>query len=148
MLTSPLRLLPKRSLTLLNTKVEVCHEESSSNTYLLLFTILGALILSVGASAQNPPRTATVPPPPAIPPKSIPIGEWNVRSDTSDSDGTVHKWHGHPVEMEDSRMLFRADDIEYDEGTGDVRARGHVYFRDFDRNLQIWADHLEYNTQE
>ena len=32
--------------------------------------------------------------------------------------------------------------------TGDVHATGHVYFRDFDRNEQIWADHLEYNTQD
>jgi len=71
-----------------------------------------------------------------------------VLSDTSDSDGTVHKWHGHPVEMEDSRMLFRADDIEYDESTGDVHATGHVYFRNFDRNEQIWAGRLEYNTQD
>jgi len=67
---------------------------------------------------------------------------------TTDTDGTVHKWHGNPVEMEDSRMLFRADDIEWDESTGDVRATGHVYFRDFDRNEQIWCDHLEYNTQD
>jgi LPS-assembly protein len=106
------------------------------------------LVLSVGAAAQTPPPVATAPPPPAIPPKTIPIGEWNVLSDTSDSDGTVHKWHGHPVEMEDSRMLFRADDIEWDESTGDLHATGHVYFRNFDRNEQIWADHLEYNTQE
>jgi LPS-assembly protein len=71
-----------------------------------------------------------------------------VVSDTSDSDGTVHKWHGHPVEMEDSRMLFRADEIEWDESTGDLRATGHVYFRNFDRNEQIWAERLEYNTQD
>ncbi len=76
------------------------------------------------------------------------MGEWNVLSDTSDSNGTVHKWSGHPVEMEDSKMLFRADDIEWDESTGDVHATGHVYFRDFDRNEQIWCDHLDYNTQD
>ncbi|MGA9628408.1 MAG: LPS assembly protein LptD, partial [Bryobacteraceae bacterium] len=39
-------------------------------------------------------------------------------------------------------------DIEWDESTGDVRATGHVYFRDFDRNEQIWCDHLDYNTQD
>lgn len=76
------------------------------------------------------------------------MGEWNVLSETWDSDGTVHKWSGHPVEMEDAKMLFRADDIEWDESTGDVRATGHVYFRDFDRNEQIWCDHLDYNTQD
>ena len=76
------------------------------------------------------------------------MGEWNVTSDTFDTDGTVHKWHGHPVEMEDARMLFRAEDIEYDEETGDLHATGQVYFRNFDRNEQIWCDHLEYNTRE
>ena len=87
---------------------------------------MAALILCAGAAAQNPLPATTAPTPPAVPPKSIPIGEWNVMSDTSDSDGTVHKWHGHPVEMEDSRMLFRADDIEWDESTGEVHATGHV----------------------
>jgi LPS-assembly protein len=106
------------------------------------------LILSVGAAAQNPPPAATGAAPPALPPKSIPFGEWNVLCEICDTDGTVHKWHGHPVEMEDSRMLFRADDIEYDEGTGEVHAAGHVYFHSFDRNEQIWADHLQYNTQD
>ena len=98
---------------------------------------MAALILCAGAAAQNPPPSAATPPPPATAPKSLPVGEWNVVSLTTDTDGTVHKWHGNPVEMEDSKMLFRADDIEWDESTGDVRATGHVYFRDFDRNEQI-----------
>lgn len=45
-------------------------------------------------------------------------------------------------------MLFRADEIEYNEDTGDVRAEGHVYFRNFSKNEQIWASRLEYNTDE
>jgi LPS-assembly protein len=44
-------------------------------------------------------------------------------------------------------MLFRADELDYNEDTGDVQARGNVYFEQFERNEKIWADHLEYNTK-
>ena len=43
-------------------------------------------------------------------------------------------------------MLFQADEIDWDENTGNVKARGHVYFQNFDRNERLWCDHLEYNT--
>ena len=49
--------------------------------------------------------------------------------------------------MENVAMLFRADEIDYNEDTGDVQARGNVYFEQFERNEKIWADHLEYNTK-
>ena len=45
-------------------------------------------------------------------------------------------------------MLFRADYIEYDEDTGDIKANGSVYFKDFEKNEQIWASRLEYNTED
>ena len=45
-------------------------------------------------------------------------------------------------------MLFRGDVIEYDEDTGDINANGHVYFKDFDKNEQIWCSRLEYNTED
>ena len=45
-------------------------------------------------------------------------------------------------------MLFRADYIEYDEDTGDIKANGNVYFKHFDKNEQIWASRLEYNTED
>ncbi len=45
-------------------------------------------------------------------------------------------------------MLFRADEIDYNEQTGDVNARGNIYFRNSERNEQIWADRLEYNVKE
>ena len=45
-------------------------------------------------------------------------------------------------------MLVRADEIDADEDTGDVQARGHVYYRNFDKNEQIWAERVEYNTED
>jgi LPS-assembly protein len=110
---------------------------------------LAALVLAAAATAQTQPVPKE--PPPAVPPASLSAGEWNVRADQQESDGKVRKLrnlHGQPVELEDSTMLFRADAIDWDESTGDVKASGHVYYRNFDKNEQIWADHLEYNTED
>ena len=110
---------------------------------------MAALVLAAGATAQNQPVPKE--PPPAVPPASLSAGEWNVRADQQESDGKVRKLrnlHGQPVELEDSVMLIRADAIDWDESTGDVKASGHVYYRNFDKNEQIWADHLDYNTED
>ena len=45
-------------------------------------------------------------------------------------------------------MIFQADEIDYNEDTKMLEARGSVYFEQFERNEKIWADHLEYNTEE
>ncbi len=45
-------------------------------------------------------------------------------------------------------MLFRADEIDFDQDSGDVRASGHVFFHNFERNMKMWAGHLTYNTDE
>ena len=51
---------------------------------------------------------------------------------------------GH-VELEDNKMLIRADHMEYNEETEVLNATGNVYFHGFEKNEQIWCDHLEYN---
>src|ERR1039457_7653667 len=45
-------------------------------------------------------------------------------------------------------MLFRADEIDFDQDSGDVRASGHVFFHNFERNMKMWAGHITYNTDE
>lgn len=62
-------------------------------------------------------------------------------------DGPWRRLRG-KAELESATMLFRADEIDYNEETGEVSARGNIYFRNFERNEQIWADRLEYNVQE
>jgi LPS-assembly protein len=89
--------------------------------------------------------------PPAIPPKSLAIGDWNFRYLTQDIEGHVYKLRGSPgvpAEIENSQMLFRADEIDFNQDTGDVRASGHVFFHNFERNMKMWAGHLTYNTDE
>jgi LPS-assembly protein len=70
---------------------------------------------------------------------------------TQDIVGSVYKLRGSaraPAEIENSQMLFRAEEIDFNQETGDVRASGHVFFHNFERNMKMWADHLTYNTDE
>jgi LPS-assembly protein len=85
-------------------------------------------------------------PAPAEPPASIPLDHWDVHFETQDLTGDEYVWTGHPVEFEDSKRLFRADTVRYNRDTGVITASGHVYFRSFDTNEQLWCDHLEYDT--
>jgi LPS-assembly protein len=88
--------------------------------------------------------------PPAVPPKSLAIGEWNFRFQTQEIDTAAHlyKFRGGPAEIENSQMIFRAEEIDFNQDTGDVRASGHVFFHNFERNEKLWCDHLTYNTDE
>jgi LPS-assembly protein len=114
--------------------------------YFLRLILLGVLALGVAASAQ-PQTFQTKEPPPSEPPASIPLEHWDVNGFASqEMNNDEYVWTGHPVEFVDSRRLFRADEVHYNRGTGVITARGHVYFRSFDRNDQVWCDHLEYDT--
>jgi LPS-assembly protein len=107
---------------------------------------LCGLILAVPARAQTTPKP--VEPPPAVPAASLKRNEWNISGDIQQIEGSTRKVTGNPAEIVTSTMLFRADEIEYDQETGDVKATGHVYFKHLVKNEQIWASRLEYNTEE
>ncbi len=102
------------------------------------------LVLAATSPAQTP--TAAQIPPPAVPPASLPPHEWNIVGN-QETHGHIRIIHGHPAEIEGATELFRADEIEFNEDTGDLRAEGHVYFRSFTRNEQLWCSRLEYNTE-
>lgn len=135
-----------------------CHELSSSVTYNFILGVLAALVLTGVAIAQIPPPSVLVPPRQELSvaqpnqriyrprPNAPPPHEWNVFAQSQETVGKVWHLRGH-VEMESISILFRADEIDYNDETGDVQARGHVYFEQFERNEKIWADHLEYNTR-
>jgi LPS-assembly protein len=160
-----LRPFTERPLTFINTKLRACHEKSSSIRYIFVLTLLGTLALTAAPIQDSPgangagddadaAQTSTTSKPqtpkeapPAVPLKSLEKGEWNFVSLTTEFEGKVRKLHGNPAEMEDFQMLIRADDIEYNEETKDVHAKGHVYFHDFAQNEKIWCDELEYHTE-
>jgi LPS-assembly protein len=114
---------------------------------------LAAFVLAIGARAQTPSASAAVPAPP--PRESIPKGQSDIGALRQESAGKLHKLHSTPegggeipyqAWVENSTMLFRADEVEWDEATRDVRASGHVYFHDFAGQHELWCDRLEYNT--
>jgi LPS-assembly protein len=144
---------------LVSTLGEICHALYSSTTFNSVFRVLAALVLTqASAFGQIPPNSVLIPPPTgtlaAQPNKRIykprpnapDVGDWDVHATVQDNDGKVRHLRGH-AEMENINMLFRADEIDYNDDTGDVEARGNVYFEQFERNEKIWADHLEYNTK-
>ena len=144
---------------LVSTLGNICHVLYSSITFSSVFSVLAALVLTQApAFGQIPPNSVLVPPPTAAlaaqpnkriykpRPNAPEVGDWDVHATVQDNDGKVRHLRGH-AEMENINMLFRADEIDYNDETGDVAARGNVYFEQFERNEKIWADHLEYNTK-
>ena len=101
--------------------------------------MLALLVLAVSGAAQEPP--------PAFPPRSLPADEWNIRAPEQEVIGNIRRIKGDPAEIETSTMLLRANEIEFDEKTGDVKATGNVYFKHFEKNEQLWASRAEYNTE-
>ena len=115
------------------------------------------LILAVFATLQvntlyaQAITTATQEAPPAVPRQSLSVGEWNLTFQTQTMDNDIMRLTGSPglpAEIEDGHLLFRAEHIEYDRNSGVVHASGNVFYHNFDRNLRIWCDHLEYDTEE
>ena len=80
-------------------------------------------------------------------PNAPPPGEWNFTADHQEVDGPWRRLRG-KVTIEGAEMLFRADEVDYNEETGAAEARGNVFFQHFTRKEQVWADRLEYNIEE
>lgn len=137
---------PDSFFTLVNIKAPLCHEKSSSKGYLFFLRLLGGLVLlAAGPILAQTPAAPRRPEPP--PPDSIPKNEWRFEAEEQETNGNVHKLR-RGAWVENNRMLFRADEMEWDQETGDVRASGSVYFHDFARKEELWCDRLEYNTDE
>ena len=148
MLTSGLDLRAERSLSLSYHKTPVLSQKSSSSTCAFFLTALVVLIL---CSRPRPSRSAdgtgpTLPAP--FPPKTLPEHEWLVEAPVQEHEGRILHLRGHPAELEDYSMLLRADQIDFNGETHDVVARGNVYYHNFDKNEELWCDHMEYNTEK
>ncbi|MBZ5585694.1 MAG: LPS assembly protein LptD [Acidobacteriia bacterium] len=114
---------------------------------------MATLILATGPLALGQTPAKVEPPPPA----SIPKGKWDIGALRQEKAGPVQKLHSTPegggeipfqAWIENSRMVFRADEVVYNQDTGDIEASGHVYFHDFVEKQEMWCDRLEYNTDE
>jgi LPS-assembly protein len=79
-------------------------------------------------------------------PEPPPPGFWNLDAIHQEAEGKLYKLRGR-ARAQNGRLLFQADEIDWDEEKHELLARGNVYFHDFERNERLWCDHLEYNTQ-
>src|SRR5690242_4047944 len=142
------RLVARRNTPLIvhSTTNQRCHEISSRFTCINLLIVLLLLILAAAAPAQVKPPAGQEGAAPAVPPKTLTLGEYNIRAYQQETEGSVRKLRGLPglpVEIESSAMLLRANEIDYDEETGEAHARGNVYFHQFEKNEQLWADRAD-----
>ena len=67
-----------------------------------------------------------------------------IESVTQEADGPIRHLRG-MVRVETTDMLLRADEVDYNADTGDIQARGHVYFENFQRGEKINCDRADYN---
>ena len=134
----------RKSNFLVTTAVPVCHENSSSKTCIITLTVLSGLLLAIPASAQLPasrPDQRVLQPRPGAPPR----GSYDIDAVTQEKEGGIRHLRG-KAKIEGASMLVQADQIDYDEDTGDLHASGNVYFHNFEQNEQLWADKVDYNT--
>ena len=103
------------------------------------------------ASTSQPGGQSGAALPPPFPPKTLPQHEWLVHAAVQEHEGNILHLRGspaEPAELEDYSMLLRADEIDFDGETHDVQARGHVYYHNFEKNEELWCDHMDYNTEK
>jgi len=81
------------------------------------------------------------------PPHNVPENELYVEGVKQMREGSWYRLRGKSY-VETSKFLLKADDIDYNEDTGDVDARGNVYLQHFEGAEELWADRALYNLND
>lgn len=120
-----------------------------------------ALILSPPALAQAP--FVPPPPPPVSQPDTVPNaanpnqrlktqrpnapaqGDVFVNAVTEETDGSLRHLRGH-VRLEMTDKKLEADEVDYDEETGEANFRGNVRYENFLDGTKLECDHGNYNV--
>ncbi len=93
-----------------------------------------------GPTASQPDFSVKIPRPDAPP-----LGEWIIHADHQQTEGRQYRLRGR-ASIEGAELLLAADEIDYDEDTGDAEARGNVIFHQYVRDEEVHADRAVYNT--
>lgn len=99
-----------------------------------------------------PPPAQTAPPNAANPnlrlrtvrPTAPPVGFVAVEALTQEADGPLRHLRGN-VRLETQEMLLTADEVDYNQETGDAEARGHVKFEHFTNGDKLQCERAKYN---
>ena len=94
------------------------------------------------ASGQSPPDTSPAPSQARFP---APRAAVEIRAHSQFQDGALRRAVG-DVELRYKSVVLTADELEYDEASGDVEARGSVHYRTLDGEQDLQASTLSYNT--
>jgi LPS-assembly protein len=78
-------------------------------------------------------------------PNAPPKGGYDISADTQESNNGVYHLRGNVV-VELHNATFKADEADFDENTGDFKANGHIYYRNYDQDEILYCDSAEYNT--
>ena len=65
---------------------------------------------------------------------------------TKETVGPVHHLRG-SASLQTTELQLWADELDYNEETGDAQARGNVHFKHFQQGEELWADQVDYNLQ-
>ncbi|MGD1096098.1 MAG: LPS assembly protein LptD [Bryobacteraceae bacterium] len=99
-----------------------------------------------------PPQTTQVSPNPnqkiRVPRPDAPAKEdVYVESVSQEVEGSIRHMRG-AVRIETTDMQLKADEVDYDEDTGEAQARGHVHFEHFVRGEVVDCDKADYNLDD
>jgi hypothetical protein len=97
--------------------------------------------------------TPTPTPPPRLrtykvqPPVSLGEREVLIQGVKQMKEGPWYRLRG-GSQVQTNSFLLKADDIDYNEDTGEVDARGSVYLQHFENGEELWADKAHYNLDD
>jgi LPS-assembly protein len=74
------------------------------------------------------------------------LGEYDFTADNQVKEGKVYHLTGN-VMIEGAQMVLKADELDLNEDTHDVEARGHVFFQHYARNEILVCARAVYNTE-
>jgi LPS-assembly protein len=98
-----------------------------------------AIPLPAASAPQHPARRLRIQRPNPVPVGYVQVGAL----DRGMKDGPWYRLRGKSY-VETAEFLLKADDIDYNEDTGYVEARGNVYLQHFEQGEELWADRAEY----
>jgi LPS-assembly protein len=144
----------ERAIFLRNIFALKCHEQFFASGAAVAALCFG--LLASPASAQLPPTF--IPPVPTQPnvqnpnerlkiqrPDAPGPNDVIVKADSQESDGDLRHLRGH-VHLETFDKKLEADEVDYNEDTKDVEARGNVHFENFVDGTKLNCDHGTYNV--
>jgi len=73
--------------------------------------------------------------------------EFRVTATSQESEGSIRHLRGNVV-LETVDMKLQADEVDYDQDSGDAEARGHVRFENYNEGDKLQCDHGKYNVND